>query len=37
VPNQDFEVYLVLLVINALFAGVAMLFRELVRKRPTAG
>jgi len=34
--GSSFEVYLVLLVINAVFAGVAMLFRELVRKRSTA-
>ena len=34
--GSNFEIYLVLLVINAVFAGVAMLFRELVRKRSTA-
>jgi len=34
--GSNFEIYLVLLVINAVFAGVAMLFRELVRKGSAA-
>ena len=34
--GSNLEIYLVLLVINAVFAGVALLFRELVRKRSTA-